>query len=182
MRKCGQPVKSGRRKEGVLHLLCQSPANRDGLPAVIVVQRSEFCFAFAGSTVLCSVQYPAKQSFAQGNELQGTSVTGPGKIRPALMDDPSFLHYQHPIGQRRRFLDVMSHQHRRKFFTKPDFFDESLHFQARECIERTQRLVKQEDGCLAGQCSGQRDTLTLAAREYRGPIFRSLLQTNQFQQ
>jgi hypothetical protein len=60
-------------------------------------------------------------------------------------------------------------------------FDELLHLDTRQRVERAERFVESEELRPAGQRSGQRNALLLAAGKYRWPVARARFQSDRRQ-
>jgi len=74
------------------------------------------------------------------------------------------------IGQRHRLGDVVGHQQRGEAVMQPERFDQAMHLNPGEGVERAQRLVEQQQARRVDQCPGERDALPLAAGKHRRPV------------
>ena len=83
-----------------------------------------------------------------------------GKIRRAaparsreidiqIKRDAAVFDQQHAVGQRHRLGDVVRHQQRGEALFAPHPFDQALHLDARQRVERAERLVEQQQARLA---------------------------------
>jgi hypothetical protein len=102
-----------------------------------------------------------------------TARARPGKIHLPIERDPASLDQQNPISQHYRFMHIVRHQQRGETMFAPKPFDELVHFDARQRIERAERFVEQKQLGPMHECAGERDALPLPTRELRGPVMRA---------
>ena len=82
----------------------------------------------------------------------------------------------HAVSQRHGFGHVVRDQQRGEAVLLPQRFDQAVHLDARERVERAQRLVEQQQARPVHQRARQRHALPLAARQHRRPIVRTVAQ------
>ena len=59
------------------------------------------------------------------------------------------------VGELERFIDVVGDEEHGRGCCGVNVEKEVLHFETRECIERTERLVEQQDTGISGECPGE---------------------------
>jgi hypothetical protein len=84
--------------------------------------------------------------------------------------DAAVFNDQDPIGQRNGFGDVMGDEDRRKSLIVPDSFQQPLHGNPRQGVERAEWLVERQHAGIADQGARQRHALLLSAGEHRRPL------------
>ena len=83
-----------------------------------------------------------------------------------VLDPPGPVgHHEHAIGDEDGLLDVVRHEQHGQAVPLPDVGQELLHDAARERVERTERLVHQQQAGSIGERARDRDPLLHAARE-----------------
>ncbi|CAP42747.1 hypothetical protein predicted by Glimmer/Critica [Bordetella petrii] len=75
-------------------------------------------------------------------------------------------------------MHIVGHQHRGEAVAAPQVFDQLLHVQACQRIERAQRFVQQQQPGPMQQRAGERHALLLAARQRRRPFAAALAQAD----
>ena len=85
--------------------------------------------------------------------------------RPADLLDPALVHHHDAVCDFERFLLIVSHEHRSDMNLLVQRAQPAAQLLSHLGIERTERLVQQQDAGLGGQRSGKCDALTLAAGE-----------------
>ncbi len=58
--------------------------------------------------------------------------------------------------------DVVGDEQGGKALCLPQAFDQRMHLDASQCVERAQRLIEQQQAGLVDQCAGEGDTLALS--------------------
>ncbi len=81
---------------------------------------------------------------------------------------------EHPVGERDRLGDVVGDEYRRETMLAPDALEQPVHLHTRQRIESAERLVEQQNARPAHQGAGERDALSLAAGQDRGPVVRPI--------
>jgi hypothetical protein len=87
-----------------------------------------------------------------------------------VVRDAAVFDDQNAISERYRLGDVMRHQDRSERLIVPDAFQQPLHGNTSQGIERAERLVKCQHARIADQRAGQRHALLLSAGENRRPL------------
>src|SRR5262245_6508114 len=72
------------------------------------------------------------------------------------------------VGQTKRLAEIVSDEHERLVELAAQPLELAIEIEPRQCIERTEWLVEQDDVRIGGERAGQRDALALAARELDG--------------
>jgi hypothetical protein len=80
--------------------------------------------------------------------------------------DRAVIHQTDAIGQRERFLLIVSHENDRRAGLPVDPLDLDLHGLAELAVERRERFIHQDQRRLIDKASSQRDALLLAARQF----------------
>jgi hypothetical protein len=75
------------------------------------------------------------------------------------------------VGQRHRFGDIMGDQNSRECLLLPDAFQQMLHLDAGQRIERAERLVECQNVGVGDKRAGKGHALALAAGQNGGPFF-----------
>jgi hypothetical protein len=91
----------------------------------------------------------------------------PRQVHAFIEGDAAVLDQDHTVGQRHGFLHVVRDQQGREAMALPQAFDQPVHPDAGERIERAERFVQQQQPRLVHQGAGQGDALALAARQAR---------------
>jgi hypothetical protein len=84
--------------------------------------------------------------------------------RPSLFH-PALLHHHNLVGEARRFGQVVGYEQGREVKFGSDTLECLVRFAPRDRIERTERLVEEDNFLLRGECAGDRGTLSLSARQ-----------------
>ena len=82
---------------------------------------------------------------------------------------PTVREDEHPVGERDRLVDVVRDEQRRGMIAVAQLPQQRVHAEARERVERAERLVEQQQPRLADERAGERDALGLAARQRARP-------------
>ena len=100
-----------------------------------------------------------------------------GKVEPngAVFDQ------NHAVGNGHGFADVVGHQQHSEAMLAPQTFNQLLHLDAGQGIQRTQRFVQQQQTRLVNQRAGQGHTLFLPARQRCRPLVGSFGKADFFQ-
>src|SRR5262249_23509206 len=98
-----------------------------------------------------------------GNEL-GTGPIVNLAWRSCLFDD-AVAHHRDAVGERKRFFLIMGHEDRRDAEALLKAPQLNLHLLAEHLVERTQRLVQQQNGGFDYDRASERNPLLLPARE-----------------
>ena len=78
--------------------------------------------------------------------------------------------HEHAIGEQQRLVDVVGDEQHRRPVAATQLLDQRVHPDPGERIQRTERLVKQQQLRLADQRPSQRGPLRLAAGQRLGPV------------
>src|SRR6266540_2945208 len=108
-----------------------------------------------------------EQGHPQCRERRIAPVSGPSWRDAYDVDDASGpIAEQHDaIGEIHRFVEVVGHEHERRFVALPRREQMILQAHARECVEAAERLVEQEHLRLRDECARESDTLRHATGE-----------------
>src|ERR1700731_2022698 len=88
--------------------------------------------------------------------------------RRAFLADFAAIHDDHAVGQIEGFLLVVRDEDGGDFLHLVELAQPAAKVAADHGVERTERLVEQQNAGLAGERASQGDALALAARELRG--------------
>ena len=99
----------------------------------------------------------------QRRQLRRAALPWTGNIDAEIVSNAAVFDDQHAVGQRHGLGDVMGHQDRGKALIMPDTFEQPLHRDPRQRIERAERLVEGKNARLADQRARQRHALLLSA-------------------
>jgi len=118
---------------------------------------------------------PGPQQMAQDRTLKRRHVGRAAATRARNVDihivrDAAILDDQDAVGQRDRLRYVMRHQDRGEGLIVPDPFQQPLHRNTRQGVERTERFVERQHAGPADQGPRQRDALLLSAGQHRRPL------------
>ena len=89
-------------------------------------------------------------------------------FRPADLDDPAVAHDRDPVADADRFVEVVGDEHRRLFHDAGKLDELVLQLPPDQRVERTERLVHQQDLGIGGQRPRQADALLHAAGQFVG--------------
>src|SRR5258708_36942153 len=81
---------------------------------------------------------------------------------PELLDS-AFVEQRDAVGQREAFLLVVRHEDRGEAELVVDLAERAPKFAADLGVERTERVIEQQDARIAGEGAGEGDALALAA-------------------
>lgn len=87
----------------------------------------------------------------------------PGQADLDLRVDDAVLQHDDAISESRGFFRVVSDEHCGEASFHPEPLDERLHIEARQSVERPERLVEEEQFRLSDERPGQRNPLFLAS-------------------
>ena len=109
----------------------------------------------------------ARQRDAVAEELGREAVVGlpVHLLRGADLSEASVAHHRHLVGDRQRLLLVMGHQQRCDTRIGEQSGDDLPGGCPQAGVQRAERFVEQHQHRLAGEGTGERDTLLLAAGE-----------------
>ena len=74
-------------------------------------------------------------------------------------------HHRHPVGEKRRLVDAVGDEQRRRAGLDPDPLQFDVHLPPQNLIERAERLVHEENSRLGDERPSNRHPLTHAARQ-----------------
>ena len=103
------------------------------------------------------------------------------RFRRTLLDDPSAIHYEHPVGQKHRLVLVVRDEDRRHADPRLDLLQFETHLVAPPGVEVGERLVKQQDFGIANERPSQGDPLLLATGEQGGRAVMQAFETEALQ-
>jgi hypothetical protein len=82
----------------------------------------------------------AGQDLPQGGAFipgqRGTGLATPLEIGDLVLADAALIDDAHAVGKHRGFVDIMRHPHRRKAGFQPERFDQALHVEPDQPIQR----------------------------------------------
>ncbi len=85
------------------------------------------------------------------------------QVNRYVLGDTAMLEQDYPVGQGDGFCHFMCDQNRGESAGKPHGFQQRLHFNSRERIERAQWFIEQEQAGMVDQGAGEGHTLLLPA-------------------
>jgi hypothetical protein len=103
---------------------------------------------------------------------------GAWQVYALVQRDAAVFDQHHAIGQGHGLLHVVRDEQRGEAMGTPQAFDQPVHLDARERVERAQGLVEQQQARLVHQRPRQGHALALAARQARGPFALALAQAH----
>jgi len=98
-----------------------------------------------------------------------------------ILADFAVFDQDHPVGNGHGFADVVGYQQHGETMLLPEAFDQLLHLDAGQRIQRAQRLIEQQQTRLMNQRTRQGHTLLLATGQGRRPLIRTLGQADRFE-
>lgn len=101
------------------------------------------------------------------------------EVNGQIQSDPSLFKQNHPVRNCHRFLYIMSDQKGCKPLLPPQSFNQPLHLNACQSIQRSQRFIQQKQTWPAHQSHGQCNPLALPTGQNRWP-FRSIFRQPDF--
>jgi len=93
-----------------------------------------------------------------------------GDVDDEIEGDAAVGEHEYAIGEQHGFVDVVRDQQNSGMVPGAELLDEGVHLDAGERVERTERLVEQQQVGLAHQGPSQRGALRLASRQRLGPV------------
>ena len=124
------------------------------------------------------LQHPVEDAFLDGGKRRVALRAGPGQVDALVQRDAPVLDQDHPVGQGHRLLHVVRHQQRGEAVLLPQAFDQAVHLDAGQRVQRTQWLVQQQQPGLVHQRTGQGHALALAAGQACRPFVFALGQAD----
>ena len=104
-----------------------------------------------------------QQARAKGLESR-VGLAGPGQGDDFLGGDDAILQHNDSISQGNRLVHVMGHEKDRRRMSAPQRQNQFVHANARQGVQRGERLIEQQKARLAHQGAGEGGALGLAAR------------------
>jgi hypothetical protein len=108
-------------------------------------------------------------------------VSWPRYVDLLVMRHPPAVEDDDPVGQAYGLIDVMRHEHDRRLVGPPQPQHELVRLDPGERVEGAERLVQEQQLRLTDERAGQRDALTLPARERPRPRFGAIPQADLIQ-
>ena len=81
----------------------------------------------------------------EGRERRVAAMARPGRVDGEIEGDAALLHDQDAVGERHRFRDVVGDEHGGEALRPPHPFDQRLHVDAGQRVERAEGLVEGEE-------------------------------------
>ncbi|HWK49691.1 MAG TPA: hypothetical protein VNR40_07375, partial [Steroidobacter sp.] len=136
---------------------------------------SSTSFLLSGSgrrngTVVVSLEQAVQNTRLQFADLRLIAATRTWHVNRDVQGNGAPIDENDPVGKRKRLADIVRHQDGREALVEPDALEHALHLDARQSVERAQRLVQQEKLRMTGEGASQRNALTLAAGEHTRPL------------
>ncbi|MNN13011.1 hypothetical protein D3C81_1260270 [compost metagenome] len=110
-----------------------------------------------------------------------TTRPGPCQVDAEIEPDFAVFNQNHSIGHGNRFADVVGDQQHGEAMLAPQTFDQLLHLDPGQSVQRAERLIQQQQPWLMDQRPGQGYTLLLATGQRRRPFIGTIGQADRFQ-
>src|SRR5690606_29358523 len=101
-----------------------------------------------------ALQHAVQYLGFQRGQGGGAAVAWAWQVDVEVEADGAVLDKNHPVGHRHRFGDIVGHQQHCEAVLQPEPFDQVLHLDAGQRIQRAQRLVQQQQPWLMDQGAG----------------------------
>jgi hypothetical protein len=125
-----------------------------------------------------ALQHAAEYAFFKCGEAGAAAGSWSRYVYDFVQRDAASLDQDDAVRQAYRLGNVMSDEHGGKAAAPPNVFDELLHFDARERVQRSQRFVQKQQIRIMDKSASQSHPLPLPPRQSRRPVVGSFCQTN----